>query len=400
MSLLRRLPTPRLVALVAGICVALAGGTALAAGALEGAGPKPPAKPLASALHDAATAPAVSGVTARIRFTNKLIDSSSIGGGAGPLLSGATGRLWASRDGRLRLELQGDRGDVQIVSDGKGFTLLDSASNTAYELTLPAGPKGQDAHGTQTPPTLAAIKDFLGRFGGHADVSGATPDNVAGREAYSVKVSPARDGGMIGAAELAFDAVNGTPLRAAVYAAGNPSPVLELTATDISFGPVSDADLTATPPAHTKVVKVDLSGGGSRHADGAAPPKGSDVTGPSAVGAPLPFALKAPDTLSGLQRAEVRLVGKDATKQALVTYGKGLGTVAILEQLADTKAPAATKPGEGDQLSLPTVSINGADGQELATALGTLLRFQRDGVQYTIVGSVPPAVAEAAGRGL
>jgi len=42
----------------------------------------------------------------------------------------------------------------------------------------------------------------------------------------------------------------------------------------------------------------------------------------------------------------------------------------------------------------------GADGQELATALGTMVRFTRGGVQYTVIGSVPPNAAEAAARAL
>ena len=54
----------------------------------------------------------------------------------------------------------------------------------------------------------------------------------------------------------------------------------------------------------------------------------------------------------------------------------------------------------GRGLSLPTVSINGATGQELDTALGTMVRFTRDGVAYTVIGSVPSAAADAAARGL
>ena len=46
------------------------------------------------------------------------------------------------------------------------------------------------------------------------------------------------------------------------------------------------------------------------------------------------------------------------------------------------------------------MNIDGATGSELATALGTLLTFQRDGVQYLVVGSVPPIAAENAARGL
>jgi hypothetical protein len=51
-------------------------------------------------------------------------------------------------------------------------------------------------------------------------------------------------------------------------------------------------------------------------------------------------------------------------------------------------------------LSLPTVSIKGLSAQELATPIGTVLRFSRRGVTYTVLGSVPPAAAEAAARAL
>ena len=101
MSLLRTLPTGRLVALLVAAAAIVAGGTAIALGA-AGGGPVPPAKPLAVAVHDAAAAPEVAGITAKITFTNKLIDSSSLEGG-GPLLKGATGRLWLGDGGKLRL---------------------------------------------------------------------------------------------------------------------------------------------------------------------------------------------------------------------------------------------------------------------------------------------------------
>src|SRR5438128_662593 len=81
-----------------------------------GAGPTPPAKPLANAIHDALTGPAPDGISADITFTNNLFPSGSLTGAAGSaLLSGATGRLWATNDGRGRLELQSGAGDAQIV---------------------------------------------------------------------------------------------------------------------------------------------------------------------------------------------------------------------------------------------------------------------------------------------
>ena len=400
--MLRRLPTTRLLALLAAVVAALGGGTAIAMAALGGSGAKPPANSLVQALHDAATAPAIQGVTARIAFTNHLIDSSSLPKGSNPLLSGATGRLWAAPDGRLRLELQSDAGDAQVTSDGKVLSIFDGTSNNIYRITLPQDASGKTGSGGgDAPPTVARIQQFLDELAQSADLSGATPDNVAGRPAYTTRVSPKHDGGLIGAAEMAWDAANGTPLRAAVYAAGNPNPVLELKATDISFGPVDAATLAVTPPAGAKVTRIDLSGAGQDHGGA-----GHDTSGakeqpsdPKQVAAQLPFALSAPDTLVGLPRHDVHAVDLDGTKGALVTYGAGLGGIAVLEQKADPAAAAQAQGGD-HQLSLPKVSINGADGEELATALGTLVRFERGGVQYTIIGSVPPAAAEAAARAL
>ena len=395
MNRLRRLPLSRLVGLVVAVLAVLAAGTALAAGALSGSGPKPPAKPLAQALRDAATAPAVDGITADITFTNHLIDGASLAGGGTPLLTGAKGRLWAAPDGRVRLELQSDRGDAQITSDGKTATVYDASSNTAYQIALPAPKAEKDTH---QPPTVARIQQFLDRFARSADVGGAAPSNVAGREAYTVKLSPRHDGGLVGAAKLAWDAANGTPLRAAVYAADRPDPVLELKATNISFGKVADSALTAAIPTGAKVVKVDM---GAKTADKSAPDHAGDVTGVKAVAAKLPFALKAPDTLVGLPRKEVRLLGMDGKQGAVVTYGAGLGGIAVVETAAKPADRQPAAKGDRQGLSLPKISIPGTTGgQELDTALGTAVSFQRAGVQYTILGSVTPQAAEAAARGL
>jgi hypothetical protein len=75
----------------------------------------------------------------------------------------------------------------------------------------------------------------------------------------------------------------------------------------------------------------------------------------------------------------------------------------VIEQSADSAKTSPASQSSGDQhrgLNLPTVSINGVTGQELDTALGTMVRFTRAGVAYTVLGSVPPAAADAAARAL
>lgn len=398
MSYLRHISTRRLLALLAGCIAAMALGAAAIALAAGGNGGTPPPKPLAQAIHDALTAPAPAGVTARISFTNHLIDAASLQG-SDPLLTGANGRLWASGD-KLRLELQasdpgGGGGDVQILVDGDRVTVIDTGSATVYRITLPQDAKGHDAQSKPgTIPSVARIQQALAHVAQGATLSGAQPDNVAGRPAYTVRISPRHDGGLLGAAALAWDAEHGVPLRASVFASGNANPVLDLTATDVSFGPVAAGDLTVPTPARAKV--VDLSppaapAGAGRHEQ-------APVTGLAAVQAEVPFKVVAPDRLVGLGRQEVRLVDMGGRPGALVTYGRGLGGIAVLQTAASAdKAGGAGKPGG---LSLPKISINGASGEELDTALGTVLRFERGGVAYTIVGSVPPSAAEAAARAL
>jgi outer membrane lipoprotein-sorting protein len=259
-KLLRTVSTSRLVVLaLALVGLAIAGG-AIAAAATGGSGPTPPEKPLAQALHDSLAGKAPDGITARIAFTNKLFPSGALTGQVGSaLMSGASGRLWATNDGRGRLELQSNAGDVQVVWNRDLVTVFDASSNTVYEAKLPSQSSdtaaAKDATGV---PAVDEISSFLTKIGAHVDVSSAAPANVAGQEAYSVRVSPKHDGGLLGAAELAWDAARPVPLRLGIYSQGASSPVLELAASDISYGPVPSSDVDVSPPAGAKV--VDLGG--------------------------------------------------------------------------------------------------------------------------------------------
>src|SRR5436190_1686994 len=184
MKFLRRISTRQLLALGATVTVLVIGATVIAIAA-TGGGPKPAPKRLPVAIHDALTAPAVQGVSARIQFTNDLVDASSVQG-SDPILTGASGRLWASRDGRLRLELQSDAssggvGDVQILVDHRRLTAYDSSSNSAYKAKLPKARGHESAKRDVGIPSVARIEHGLERLMKHAVVSRAIPSDVAGR---------------------------------------------------------------------------------------------------------------------------------------------------------------------------------------------------------------------------
>jgi outer membrane lipoprotein-sorting protein len=400
MTYLRRTSTLRLLAIVA-VLTLIAAATAAIALAATGGGPTPPPKPLDEAVHDALAAPPLEGVTARVHFTDNLIGESLLEG-ADPLLGGASGRLWASSDGRLRLELQADvskssAGDLELLVDHRHLSVYDPGTETFYEGTLP---KREDASasdaGKDEPPTLAQVREAIEQVSEHANLGEATPSDVAGRPAYTVRVSPKENGGLVGGAELAWDAANGVPLRAAVYAKGESSPVLELSATEIGLGPVSDSVFEVTPPPGTKVVQLsapEAAGSGSGSGSG------EEATGLQAVQAKTTFEVSAPPSLTGMSRDRVRLISSGEEAGALLTYGEGLGGIAVLELPA--QEGSGGEAGEPGGLQLPSVSIEGAgQAQELETPLGTLIRFRRAGVDYTVVGSVTPAVAREAAQGL
>ena len=379
-NILRRISLSRLL-LLCGLVVAIGVSATAIASALD-AGPTPPAKPLADAIHDALTAPSVDGVSASVTLTDHLLEGASLAGGghdgeltSNPLITGASGRLWISKDGRVRLELQSQKGDTQILYDGHTLSVYDASTNTLYRYSPPAHGQGASPSGGDAPadqheaPSVAKIEEAISHLSSHADLSGATPTDVAGQAAYTVRVSPKEGGSLFGGVELSFDAVHGVPLRAAIYSSTSPSPVIELAATEISYGPVADSVFEINPPANAKIEEV----------------KAPDSGGASSSGASSSDASASGNSPRGTDRPTV------------TTDGHGPATIAVLE----SKVKAGAQTGASEPLEgLPKVTINGASASELRTELGTLLSFERDGVRYVLAGSVTPAAIEALARGL
>jgi len=318
----------------------------------------------------------VQGVSANIVLTDHLLEGASLASGgegssaagqlaSSPLLTGGSGRMWIAKNGRVRLELQAEKGDTQVLYDGHTVSVYDASSNTLYRYTIPAQ-KGDTATDPTTTspehhevPTVAKIEEAISHLD-HVNVSGATPADVAGRAAYTVRISPKESGSEIGGGELSFDAANGIPLRAAIYSSNSPSsPALELAASEISYGPVADSVFSVTPPPDAKIEEVK-------------PPEGAaKSTGPSAA--------------------------QSGDHPLLSTSGHGPATVAVIE--SKTKESTAKSPSAMTE-GLQKVKIGSIEASELPTALGTLLSFERSGVRYVLGGFVAPSAVETVAKGL
>lgn len=391
----------------------------------------PPAKPLAEAIHDTLAAPAPDGLTASFSLRNRLIQG-------GPLPS-AEGTLRISGDGRLRADVTAGDRHWQLGFGDRRLTAYDVEGKTVYTGTIPVEIDGALRMLRALKPSPALIEMALKSATELFSVSGAKPTNVAGRPAYQLRVAPAHDGGLLGAAEVAWDPTTGLPLRAAVYAHGEAEPVLEAKATDVQVGPVAADAVRVAPPKDARVVRIDSLSGGSHGlpaipglANGGGkgdPDKPGDASGHARgilgklgggagsggigivgddghrprslaeVRKAVDFELLAPAELAGLPRKDVREVELGGRSGAVVTYGEGLGALIVAQipsEVADLGGPWTL----GRNPKLPEISVDGTTGHELATALGTLLSFERDGVSYTLVGSVPAVAAETAARDL
>jgi outer membrane lipoprotein-sorting protein len=370
MNFLRRISLVRLLVLCGATVAAGASATAIALAL--GSGPTPPGQPLPQAIHSAlegAKSNPVQGYSASVKLTDHLVEGAELASGgdgksglaSSPLLTGATGRLWVGDGGRMRLELQAEKGDTQLVYDGHTVTMYDASSNTVYRYT-PKQAQGASGEADTQPgkgedvPSVAKIEEALAEARKHAELSAATPTDVAGRPAYTVRVSPKESGSLIGGAELSFDADNGLPLRTAIYSSTSSAPVIELAASEVSYGPVDQSVFTITPPPGAKV---------------------EDLTLPSNDG-----ATKAHKP-SGSGKPDV------------TTSGNGIGSIAVLKTKGSGK-----EAGSSSLESLPKVKIGSATATELRTELGTILTFQRGGVRYVLAGAVTPASVEALARGL
>ena len=268
MNILRRLPLSRLL-LLCGVVVAVGiGATALALAV--GTGPTPPPKPLADAVHDALSAPrstasalassspttcskaptspaaaAKRGKSARVRCSQELPDAFGSARTDRPAWNCSPNRATHRSSGTARPPSSTTRPRTRSTATRRQHS-QETQRRSRLRRALDDGSGSSTGTAPRT-PTVGEIEESLTDAGKHANISPATPTDVAGQAAYTVRVSPRENGGLFGGAELSWDATTGVPLRTAIYSVNSSAPVIELAATEISYGPVESSILDFTP---------------------------------------------------------------------------------------------------------------------------------------------------------
>ena len=345
------------------------------------------AKPLEQAVHDAVDAPdGRTGVSARITFTNGCSPRARCPGRGSPLTAGADGRLWLAATAALRLELQSETGDAQIVVRRERSP---STTRPPTPSTGRAARRRASAKARREPATLADVR------GPRPARPGVDPVRRAADAPPASRPTRCASRRRTTAGCSARPSWRGTPPAACRCA--RPSTPRARTTRCSSSTPTDDRLRQGRRRRRRRPTAGRRQGRRSSTRPPGTTPQGTPtrVRGVDAVPSGIGFNVAAPAELAGLPRTRgpARATWRRAGARSASTARASARSRAPARGGADAGRRPRRAAAAGDQ-------IDGATGSELATALGTIVTFERDGVAYTVLGSVPPVAAQNAARGL
>jgi len=240
---------------------------------------------LASTIRSLAAPTPVSGtVHTHIDLGLPELPSLSASGGGGEMstpasmvLGDQTFRVWRSPDG-IRLAHVGQFQEQVLVANRSDAWAWDSQSLSAARLTArgasSAVPARLAARLAEAAPDarslpmelgnpLSVARTVLDAVRPYATVSVATPERVAGRDAYILQLRPTSGRTLVGSIDVAIDSATRLPLRLQVVPRNTLDPAIEIGFTTVDYGPIDPSMFTFHPPPGTTVAHA---AGPLRHA--------------------------------------------------------------------------------------------------------------------------------------
>jgi outer membrane lipoprotein-sorting protein len=396
-----------LIAVVALAAILIVG--VVTAGA-KGSSKLPPISVQQLLQNVATNAPKTTAMNGEFAWSNGLLGTSSLlslGGNQTPsglssLLLGGSGRLWL-QDGKVRLESQGQNGDLVAIVNGTTAWTWDSVTNTATQYALPS-----QAAGTSTPlpapssslDPASAIAALIDKLAPTATLSMGDPQVVAHQDAYILKLTPHSTTTTVGSIEVAIDGQRWVPLRVQVFAKGDSSAVLSAGFKSVSYMPASATLFAFTPPSGATLAHKDLSNSlqGLQSAAGAEPKAAQNATQHTPLTlaqakTAAPFLLTPTSTPTGLEFQGTFVTPTTSqgttTKVAVLHYGAGFGSVLVVETPASAQQDRQIAQQLGQLSMIGKTTVNGTPATELQTSLGSAVTFTQGAVRVVVVGLVP-----------
>ncbi|RIX27601.1 LolA family protein [Amnibacterium setariae] len=174
-------------------------------------------------------------------------------------------RVEVAGDSRSRIAVLDDGAERDVIRDGDEVWLWSSKANTATRV-IATGDRRPDVQAPTTTPAALA-QELLAKVDGTTAVSVDSSQRVAGRDAYTLVLTPRTTATTVGAVRIAVDAQTGLPLDLSVTARGASSPAFETGFTDISYAVPAASRFDFTPPSDAKTT--------TKRLDAADRPKGA-----------------------------------------------------------------------------------------------------------------------------
>lgn len=167
-----------------------------------------------------------------------------------------TAKVYVDGATRQRVQVLDQLAERDAVRSGSSVWLYDSKGRSATHVTLPA----HSAAGAGAPTPLATTPQALAeKLIAAADpsttVALGAQTTVAGRDAYSLVLTPRTDATLVGSVRIAVDGATGIPLRVQLFARGASTPAFEAGFTAFSTDRPDASVFAFTPPSGAKVTE-------------------------------------------------------------------------------------------------------------------------------------------------
>jgi outer membrane lipoprotein-sorting protein len=356
---------------------------------------------MATKAHDTTS------ISGDVAWTNNLLGDTSalnLGGATTPtgiasLLQGGKGRIWL-QDGKVRLESQGQGGDLVVTAANGSVWTYSSAANTATQYSLATGAGGttspmSEPSASTLDPTVQ-IENALQKLAPTATVTVSGQENVAGQQAYILTMTPTASNTTLGSVQAAIDGTTFVPLRIEVFPKGSTTAALSAGFTSVSYAGIDSKVFEFTPPSGANVVHKTITLPTGQGANPGGETQTKQQTQPLTIAqaeAKAGFTLALPQGSDLPFSGAAVLPGKEGTSASgpvvLLHYGKGFGAVMLVEtQTADSLGQLQKQLGAAGSLVQPT-TVNGLPGLQLSTSLFNVVAWQQGKLTVAAAGMVP-----------
>ncbi|WP_265445061.1 LolA family protein [Flexivirga meconopsidis] len=208
------------------------------------------------------------------------------------LLAGShTAKVWYDGKTSARVALLGDGSETDLVSNGGGLWLWQSADKSVLHVPAPSGGTQRSTDHDKDPQLPAELSTpegvaswALRMLDPSTAVTTSSNERIAGRAAYQLVLTPKTAGTKIGSVRISIDAANQTPLRAQVFAKGASNPAINVGFTSIDYGKQPASRFDFTPPPGAKVTQATPHPGKPKSGDASAATTNGSATPPKVVG--------------------------------------------------------------------------------------------------------------------